>query len=37
VGNVTDYYEDARALAHEAENIELGTIVLCGMSHLATW
>ncbi len=31
------YYEDARTLAHEAENSELGTIVLCGMSHLATW
>ncbi|MBV9160792.1 MAG: hypothetical protein JO309_09305 [Pseudonocardiales bacterium] len=31
------YYEDARTLAHEAENIELGAIVLCGMSHLATW
>lgn len=31
------YYEDARSLAHEAENIELGAIVLCGMSHLATW
>lgn len=31
------YYEDARTLAHEAENVELGAIVLCGMSHLATW
>jgi hypothetical protein len=31
------YYEDARALAHEAENIELGAFVLCNMSHLATW
>ncbi len=31
------YYEDARALAHEAQNIELGTFVLCQMSHLATW
>ncbi|MGH9959664.1 MAG: hypothetical protein ACREBC_21490, partial [Pyrinomonadaceae bacterium] len=30
-------YEDARALAHEAENIELGAFVLCNMSHLATW
>jgi hypothetical protein len=31
------YYEDARALAHEAGNIELGAFVLCNMSHLATW
>jgi tetratricopeptide (TPR) repeat protein len=31
------YYEDARALAHEAENTELGAFVLCEMSHLATW
>jgi len=31
------YYEDARALAHEAENAELGAFVLCNMSHLATW
>jgi tetratricopeptide (TPR) repeat protein len=31
------YYEDARALAHEAENTELGAFVLCNMSHLATW
>jgi len=31
------YYEDARALAHEAENIELSAFVLCNMSHLATW
>lgn len=31
------YYEDARALAHDAENIELGAFVLCQMSHLATW
>ncbi len=30
------YYEDARALAHEAENIELGAMALCQMSHLAT-
>jgi len=35
--NAEYYYEDARTLAHEAENIELGAIVLCGMSHLATW
>jgi hypothetical protein len=31
------YYEDARTLAHEAENTELGAFVLCNMSHLATW
>lgn len=31
------YYEDARTLAHEAENVELCTVVLCGMGHLATW
>ncbi|MDQ3151397.1 MAG: hypothetical protein M3R63_06675 [Actinomycetota bacterium] len=31
------YYEDARALAHEAENTGLGAFVLCGMSQLATW
>ncbi|MGH3794689.1 MAG: hypothetical protein ACRDSP_07340 [Pseudonocardiaceae bacterium] len=31
------YYEDARALAHEAQNVELGAFVLCNMSHLATW
>ncbi len=30
------YYEDARALAHEAENIELGAMALCQMSYLAT-
>ncbi len=31
------YYEDARALAHEAENTGLGGLVLCEMSLLATW
>ncbi|MGH3568398.1 MAG: hypothetical protein ACRDRH_20690 [Pseudonocardia sp.] len=31
------FYEDARALAHEAGNVELGAFVLCNMSHLATW
>ncbi|MGH3932310.1 MAG: hypothetical protein ACRDTF_20315 [Pseudonocardiaceae bacterium] len=31
------YYEDARAWAHEAQNVELGAMVLCQMSHLATW
>ena len=31
------YYEDARTLAHEAENNGLGALVLCEMSLLATW
>ncbi|MGH4016630.1 MAG: hypothetical protein ACRDSL_22395 [Pseudonocardiaceae bacterium] len=31
------YYEDARALAHEAQNAQRGAFVLCEMSHLATW
>jgi tetratricopeptide (TPR) repeat protein len=31
------YYEDARTLAHEAENTGLGAFVLCVMSQLATW
>ncbi|MBV9142342.1 MAG: hypothetical protein JO115_15760 [Pseudonocardiales bacterium] len=31
------YYEDARALAHEAENTGLGAFVLCYMSLLARW
>jgi hypothetical protein len=31
------YYDDARTLAHEAEDTELGAYVLCNMSHLATW
>lgn len=31
------YYEDARALAHQAQNIGLGAFVLCQMSQLATW
>lgn len=35
--HATYYYEDARTLAHEAENIGLGAFVLCEMSHLATW
>ncbi|MGB6161095.1 MAG: hypothetical protein WCF33_23810 [Pseudonocardiaceae bacterium] len=35
--HATYYYEDARALAHEAENPALGALVLCEMSHLATW
>jgi transcriptional regulator with XRE-family HTH domain len=32
-----DYYETARATAHEAHNTELGAFVLCNMSHLASW
>ncbi|WP_170323894.1 helix-turn-helix domain-containing protein [Cryptosporangium phraense] len=31
------YYEEARAAAHEAHDMELVTYVLCAMSHLATW
>lgn len=31
------FYEDARALAHEAGNIEQGAQVLVGMSRLAVW
>jgi len=31
------FYEDARALAHEAGNIALGAIVLGGMSRMAVW
>src|SRR5262249_8495175 len=35
--NAAYYYEDARALAHEAENVGLGAFVLCHLSQLATW
>jgi len=31
------FYEQARSSAHEAENTELASFVLCNMSHLATW
>ncbi|MGH3822345.1 MAG: hypothetical protein ACRDRA_05845 [Pseudonocardiaceae bacterium] len=31
------YYDDARTLAHEAEDTELGAFVLCKMSQLANW
>ncbi len=31
------YYDDARTTAHDAQNVELVTYVLCTMSHLATW
>jgi tetratricopeptide (TPR) repeat protein len=33
----SDYYEAARAAAHEAHDTALGAFVLCNMSHLATW
>ena len=32
-----NYYETARQVAHEAHNTELGALVLCNLSHLATW
>jgi tetratricopeptide (TPR) repeat protein len=31
------YYEAGRAAAHEAHNTELGALILCNMSQLATW
>lgn len=31
------YYDDARSAAHDAQNIELVSYILCTMSHLATW
>jgi len=31
------YYEHARTTAHDALNTRLGALVLCTMSHLATW
>lgn len=31
------YYDDSRSAAHEAENVELVTYILCAMSHLSTW
>jgi hypothetical protein len=36
-GNADHYYHEARAVAHDAYNVELVTYVLCTMSHLATW
>jgi hypothetical protein len=36
-GSAQHYYDDARAVAHDAHNVELVTYVLCTMSHLATW
>lgn len=35
--NAAYYYEDARARAHQAQNVELSAMVLCQASHLATW
>ncbi len=31
------YYDDARSAAHDAQNVELVTYILCSMSQLATW
>ncbi len=31
------YYDDARSAAHDAQNVELVTYILCAMSQLATW
>ncbi|REF00587.1 hypothetical protein DFJ69_6138 [Thermomonospora umbrina] len=31
------YYDEARTAAHDAQNVELVTYILCTMSHLATW
>src|SRR5262249_16698603 len=31
------YYDDARTAAHDAQNAELVTYILCAMSQLATW
>jgi hypothetical protein len=31
------YYDEARTVAHEAQDSDLVTYVLCTMSHLATW
>lgn len=31
------YYDDARTAAHDAENVELVSYILCTMSQLATW
>lgn len=33
----SDYYETARAAAHEAHNTALGAHILCNMSQIATW
>jgi hypothetical protein len=31
------YYDEARSAAHDAQNVELVTYILCTMSQLATW
>lgn len=31
------YYDDARGAAHDAQNLDLVTYILCTMSQLATW
>jgi tetratricopeptide (TPR) repeat protein len=31
------YYDEARSAAHDAQNVELVTYILCAMSQLATW
>jgi tetratricopeptide (TPR) repeat protein len=31
------YYDDARTAAHDAQNVELVSYILCTMSQLATW
>jgi tetratricopeptide (TPR) repeat protein len=31
------YYNEARSAAHDAQNVELVTYILCAMSQLATW
>jgi hypothetical protein len=35
--NASYYYDDARTAAHDAQNVDLVTFVLCAMSHLHTW
>jgi tetratricopeptide (TPR) repeat protein len=35
--NARHYYDDARTTAHDAQDADLVTYVLCTMSHLATW
>jgi hypothetical protein len=37
LNNYTEHCETARAAAHDAHDAELGALVLCNMSHLATW
>jgi len=35
--NAQHYYDEARNVAHDAENVELVSYILCTMSQLATW